>query len=126
MFNDHDWILEQNSNYISLAKWQKTVDLMVRLYRAPVGYVVQQTDRGYQVVVASKQQDNPYAPGGMLPLDSNIFYAEASGDLHHLYVPDISKEADWQRSDLFEKNGFINLTISATSLQVLRFALSIH
>ncbi|GIU27924.1 hypothetical protein L2719_12560 [Shewanella schlegeliana] len=58
------FLLDNPNDLISLDKWQKTVNLLAKLFDAPAGFLVQYTKEGFQVTIASEQGANPYASGG--------------------------------------------------------------
>lgn len=58
--NHNQWLLEHKSDIIPLHKWQRTVNVMSKIFKAPAGFIVQHTDQGYQIVIASCQDSNPY------------------------------------------------------------------
>jgi diguanylate cyclase (GGDEF)-like protein len=96
MIDKNVWLTEQTDFVELLAKWQRIVDLMARIYKAPAGFIVQRTEEGFQVAIASKQKENPYpASGGVIPADTNIFCKHVVEQLSMLYVKEATKLAEW-------------------------------
>jgi len=40
MLNTNHWLLDQKEDFLSDKKWQKTVNLIARVFKAPAGFVV--------------------------------------------------------------------------------------
>lgn len=106
MFKTNQWVFSGKDSQISLQKWQKTVDLMTELFSAPAGFVVQATDAGYRIVVASEQRENPYKAGEVVPLDTNIFCKKVVQDNQALYVNHASKDDMWLDNPEVTQDGF--------------------
>ena len=49
-YDHNQWVLDNDQNAIPLTKWQKTIDVMANIFQAPAGFIVQHTNKGYQVV----------------------------------------------------------------------------
>lgn len=99
-------MFSEKDSQISLQKWQKTVDLMTELFSAPAGFVVQASETGYRIVVASEQKDNPYEAGKVVPVDTNIFCKKVVQDNQALYVGNASKDECWQDNPEVTEDGF--------------------
>jgi diguanylate cyclase (GGDEF)-like protein len=100
------WVLETEYSTIALEKWQKTVDIMARIFQAPAGFIVQFTSRGYQVVISSRQESNPYAAGGIIAADTNIFCRKVLADMKGFYVQHASGDPAWADNPEVADDGF--------------------
>ncbi|MGS0727974.1 sensor domain-containing diguanylate cyclase, partial [Shewanella sp. 0m-11] len=72
-FATDTFLLDNPNDLISLDKWQKTVNLLAKLFDAPAGFLVQYTKEGFQVTISSEQESNPYASGVVIEPEVNIF-----------------------------------------------------
>ncbi|WP_299974875.1 sensor domain-containing diguanylate cyclase [uncultured Pseudoteredinibacter sp.] len=104
---DH-WVLEDKEGLVPLSKWQKTVDVMARIFSAPAGFIVQYSPDGYQVVIASDQESNIYPAGGLIPGDTNIFCRKIVETGTNLYVKNASKDPYWDDNPEVKNDGFLS------------------
>jgi len=102
------WILEANYPSVSLEKWQTTVDLMVEVFNAPAGYIVQHTSRGYQFVITSNQKSNPYDAGTNLPPGTNTFCKNVIKEMGSVYVHNADQDDSWHDDPDDTEHGFIS------------------
>lgn len=103
---EQQWLSERKHSNSPLKKWQRTVNLMAKLFNAPAGFIVQYTANGYEVAVASEQKENPYPAGSSLPLDSNIFCREVIETGNQLYVTHATTMPEWQSNPEVSQDGF--------------------
>jgi len=106
MFNHDEWILEQQNPMISLKKWQTTVDLMARLYAAPVAYISQYTSRGFQTVIANSNPSNPYQAGHTFTPDTNLFCRRVVQDCAQVYENHATSNVVWKGNPIVEQDRF--------------------
>ena len=99
-------LLEQTKSQETLAKWQKTIDLMARVFNAPAGFIVQAQQDGYSVLVANRNEKNPYSAGGVIPLDTNIFCKKVVLDNAPLYERHASTNQRWDTNPEVSEDGF--------------------
>ncbi|NEO84570.1 MAG: response regulator [Spirulina sp. SIO3F2] len=104
--NHNQWVLDQKHELLPLKKWQKTINVMSNLFQAPAGFIVQHTNKGYQVVIASQQDSNPYGPGGVIPLDCNIFCRMIVQTRQKLYVKNAKLDPYWDDNPEVAEDGF--------------------
>jgi len=104
--NKNDWLLTDPNTLISLEKWQKTVNLLAKLFNAPASFVVQYTPKGFQVTLASEQSENPYAAGTIIESDVNIFCSKIVKTRQHLYVADAPLDPCWDTNPEVHDDGF--------------------
>lgn len=106
MLTPDQWVLDEGEGLVPLAKWQKTVDVMARVFNAPAGFIVQYAPEGYQVVISSDQESNPYDAGVVIPLDTNIFCKKVVEQQKTLYVQDAPTESRWNTNPEVSNDGF--------------------
>ena len=102
------WVLDDDRHTIPLAKWQKTINVMANIFQAPAGFIVQHTNQGYQVVTASQQDSNPYSPGGVIPLNCNIFCRKIVQTREQLYVKNAKADPYWDDNPEVAQDGFMS------------------
>lgn len=106
MLSPDQWVLDDKDGLVPLDKWQKTVDVMARVFKAPAGFIVQFNPIGYQVVIASNQETNPYPAGVEIAPDTNIFCKKVVHEQTPLYVKDASQERAWDTNPEVADDGF--------------------
>ena len=106
MIDPDQWVLGKDEGLVPLAKWQKTVDVMARVFGAPAGFIVQYKPEGYQVVISSDQESNPYDAGVIIPPDTNIFCKKVVEQQEALYVHDAPTERCWDTNPEVANDGF--------------------
>ncbi|TCI01291.1 sensor domain-containing diguanylate cyclase [Corallincola luteus] len=100
------FLLEHPSDLISLGKWQKTVNLLSKLFHAPAGFLVQHTSAGFQVTISSEQSSNPYSAGVVIESDANIFCRRIVETGQALYVPNAMIDPCWDTNPEVHQDGF--------------------
>ena len=100
------WLLTEPNNLISLDKWQRTVNLLAKLFKAPAGFLVQHTERGYQVTLSSEQESNPYSAGVIIEPDVNIFCRRIVETRQELYVSNAPLDPCWDTNPEVHNDGF--------------------
>ncbi|MCW8886190.1 MAG: sensor domain-containing diguanylate cyclase [Motiliproteus sp.] len=95
MFDCNSWILEADLSSISLEKWQKTVNLLARLFHAPSCFILQHNHKGYQVVVGSNQESEQYLAGGFIPNESSTLHSQVIDQCRELYIPNAIEQPCW-------------------------------
>ncbi|GAA3927944.1 sensor domain-containing diguanylate cyclase [Litoribacillus peritrichatus] len=93
--NESVWINESEDHQTMLKHWQEVVDVMAEVCRAPAGFIVQYTDKGFMAIVASSNVQNPYQAGMVIEEDVNIFCRKVIHSNRSLYVPDASQDPVW-------------------------------
>jgi diguanylate cyclase (GGDEF)-like protein len=107
-FDTENWLLDNSESLISINKWQRTVDLLAKLFDAPAGFLVQHTPAGFQVTVASDQSSNPYASGTIIEPDVNIFCRKIVEKKEPLYVSDAPSDPYWDTNPDVHNDGFVS------------------
>jgi diguanylate cyclase (GGDEF)-like protein len=106
MLDQQQWVLGNKDSLISLEKWQRTVNLLSELFDAPAGFLVQYTEAGFQVTIASQQESNPYPAGGIIDPDANIFCRKIVENGEALYVKDAPLDPCWDTNTEVTEDGF--------------------
>ncbi len=108
MIDWDSWILEANYPNVSLDKWQTTVDLMTDVFKAPAGFIVQQTSLGYQFVITSNQQSNPCSTGTYISPETRIFCQKVPTEMGNVYVANSQTDDSWDNNPDIIKYGFVS------------------
>ncbi|WOT05553.1 sensor domain-containing diguanylate cyclase [Shewanella youngdeokensis] len=106
VFNTDIFLLDEPNELISTEKWQKTVDLLARLFEAPAGFLVQYTDKGFQVTISSSQETNPYPAGIIIGPEVNIFCRRIVETRQELYVSNALVDTCWDSNPEVHIDGF--------------------
>ena len=87
------WLLNSKSAVEVLGKWQETINLIAELLAAPVGVIVQKNSNGFQLVVSSQTEANPFsADGYVFAHDAQLFCSKVLDEGHRLYVKKATKD----------------------------------
>lgn len=104
---EHDkFLLNRPNELISLQKWQKTINLLAKLYNAPASFLVQYTHEGFQVTISSEQPSNPYPAGVIIKPETNIFCRKIVESRQPLYVPNALNDSYWDTNPEVHNDGF--------------------
>lgn len=106
-FDENVWVTDSEMFEERLKKWQKTVNIMAEVFQAPGGFIVQYTDKGYQIVVSSESKLNPYPAGGEpIPKETNIFCRKVVAEGQTLYVKNATELEEWDDNPEVIDDGF--------------------
>lgn len=105
-YNPEQWLLDNPNELISIEKWQKTVNLLAKLFDAPAGFLVQYTQEGFQVTIASEQESNPYPAGAVIEPEANIFCRKIVETRKPLYVSNAPIDPCWDTNPEVHQDGF--------------------
>ncbi|WP_076414426.1 sensor domain-containing diguanylate cyclase [Shewanella sp. UCD-KL12] len=106
VFETDKFLLDNPNDLISIDKWQKTVNLLAKLFDAPAGFLVQHTPDGFQVTIASEQDSNPYPAGVVIEPDVNIFCRKIVETGEELYVANAPIDPCWDSNPEVHNDGF--------------------
>ncbi|MEC4726096.1 sensor domain-containing diguanylate cyclase [Shewanella sp. D64] len=106
VFETNKFLLDNPNDLISLDKWQKTVNLLAKLFDAPAGFLVQHTSTGFQVTIASEQDTNPYPAGVVIQPEVNIFCRKIVETGKELYVSNAIIDPSWDTNPEVHNDGF--------------------
>ena len=102
------WLLDNPNDLISIEKWQQTVNLLAKLFNAPAGFLVQYTQKGFQVTIASEQETNPYPAGAIIEPEANIFCRKIVESKKPLYVSNAPIDPCWDTNPEVHDDGFVS------------------
>lgn len=104
---EHDkFLLNRPNELISLQKWQKTINLLAKMYNAPASFLVQYTQEGFQVTISSEQPSNPYPAGVIVEPETNIFCRRIVETRQPLYVANALTDSYWDTNPEVHNDGF--------------------
>ncbi len=101
-----EWILTSNNTFIDLDRWQHTINLMGDVCEAPAAFILQYTNKGYQIVIASQSEANPYKSGLTLPPEVNIFCTKVINSQTFLYECHAEASPEWKDNPLTKEGKF--------------------
>ena len=107
-FDTNKWLLENPNDLISIDKWQQTVNLLAKLFKAPAGFLVQYTQKGFQVTISSEQDSNPYSAGAVIEPEANIFCRKIVETKKPLYVSNAPIDPCWDTNPEVHDDGFVS------------------
>ncbi|MCA8019170.1 hybrid sensor histidine kinase/response regulator [Burkholderia metallica] len=80
-----------------IERWQRLVDLMAEIVGVPAGLIMRHVGKDIQVVVASRNETNPFYQGESAELSGSGLYCEAVIDSDRsLIVPDARQSPQWR------------------------------
>ncbi len=106
MTDRDNWILEADNSVVSFDKWQQTVDLAARLFHAPCCFIVQYSRHGYQIVISSNQESNPWLSGQIIPSDTLTLHRQVVDEDRELYIPNAGEQSCWENYQEVAREGF--------------------
>ncbi len=89
-----------------LAKWQSIVDLMADAVSMPAGFIVRYDNSGYEIVISSKGELNPYKAGAVIPSETNIFCKKVISECRPQVVTSATTQEEWQDNPEVRDDGF--------------------
>lgn len=81
---------------------------MAKIFKAPAGFIVQHSPAGYQVVIASEQDSNPYPAATLIPPEANIFCRKIVETRQELYVHNAASDPFWDDNPEVVNDGFLS------------------
>ncbi|CAB3770235.1 MULTISPECIES: hybrid sensor histidine kinase/response regulator [Burkholderia] len=94
---DHDGPFDLAADVIE--RWQRLVDLMADIVGVPAGLIMRHVGKDIQVVVASRNEANPFYQGESAELSGSGLYCEAVIDSDRsLVVPDARQSPQWRHN----------------------------
>lgn len=82
-----------------LERWQRLVDLMAEIVGVPAGLIMRHVGNDIQVVVASRNEANPFYQGESAELAGSGLYCEAVIESDRsLVVPDARQSPQWRNN----------------------------
>jgi len=93
---------------LSLDKWQKTVNLIIRLFDAPGAWIMQANTKGLEAVVASTVKKNHAPAGSSFNQETEIYCKKVMQTKKPLYVKNAQKEGGWENNPEYTDMGFLS------------------
>ena len=87
-----------------LAKWQKAVDVMARIFEVPAGLIMRVEPTRIEVLVSSHTADNPYEPYEKADLGSGLYCETVMKTQKQLHVPNALDDEHWKDNPDVELN----------------------
>ncbi|MCK5136314.1 MAG: PAS domain-containing protein [Bacteroidales bacterium] len=79
-----------------LEKWQKTVDLMARLFEVSAGLIMRVGPEQIEVLVSSQSEGNPYKRSEKADLGTGLYCETVMESRSQLQVPNALQDEDWK------------------------------
>ena len=79
-----------------LGKWQKTVDLMAKIFDVQAGLIMRVMPSQIEVLVSSQTQGNPYKPHEISNLDMGLYCETVMSTGSMLQVPNALQDEQWK------------------------------
>jgi len=93
---------------LSLEKWQKTINLITKLFDAPVAWIMQANNKGLEALVASTGKKNNISAGSTFNQEEDIYCKRVMESKDKLYVKNASKEGVWDNNPAYVQEEFIS------------------
>ncbi|CAH2212150.1 sensor histidine kinase [Tepidibacter aestuarii] len=78
-----------------LDKWQKTVDMMAKLYNVPAGLIMKKDEESLEVLISSKTEGNPYNIKDKMKLFSGLYCEEVINTKNILHIKNALEDERW-------------------------------
>ena len=99
---------DNTPEHLSVEKWQKTVNLIIKLFDAPGAWIMQANVKGLEAFVASTEKKNDAPAGSSFSQDEDIYCKRVMQTKQYLYVKNAEKEGGWENNPEFIELGFIS------------------
>lgn len=96
MFDRDDWITNADISAISIDKWQQSIDLLAKIFRASSCALLQHSPLGLQFMVTSSQENEIYHAGGIIPADTESLHSQVCRNIRAIYIPDTWEQPEWK------------------------------
>lgn len=93
---------------LSLEKWQKTVNVISRVFNAPAAWITQANIKGLEALVTSKSIEEKFPAGTSFAKDVNIYCKTVVESADILYVKNAEKEGVWENNPEYTDFGFVS------------------
>jgi signal transduction histidine kinase/CheY-like chemotaxis protein len=81
-----------------LPRWQRTIDLMARIYEVPAGLIMRVHAEHIEVFLASHTHENPYEPGELANLQTGLYCETVMQRRDQLQVPNALEDPEWDHN----------------------------
>jgi two-component system, sensor histidine kinase and response regulator len=79
-------------------KWQKTVNLMAKIFEVPAGLIMRVLPEQIEVLVSSESKNNPYEPHEKADLNTGLYCETVMKTQSKLIVPNALEDAEWKNN----------------------------
>ncbi|MEC9485386.1 MAG: GGDEF domain-containing protein [Candidatus Izemoplasma sp.] len=77
-------------------KWQKTLDLLVKIAKVKAGLIMKITPENMKVFLKSQNKENPYHEDGKDHLGQGLYCETVIGDNRQLHIDNALKDKNWK------------------------------
>lgn len=91
---------------ISVEKWQKTVNVIAKIFNAPGAWIMQANIEGLEALLASESIQQKFPAGLKFEKEVNIYCKTVLQTKKHLYVKNAKKEGGWDDNPEYTEAGF--------------------
>lgn len=93
---------------IDWQRWQRLVNTVADMFKAPAAFINQANTKGIEVLIASELPTTLYAPGEASPINSNVYCHYVVQHNEHLYVPDASRDPRWLDNPEYLEDNYVS------------------
>lgn len=79
-----------------MAKWQKTVNIMARIFEVPAGLIMRVLPTQIEVLVSSQTGGNPYKPDEKADLNTGLYCETVMKTQKQLHIPNALCDEHWK------------------------------
>jgi len=83
-------------NQSIMERWQKTVDLLAKVFEVPAGLIMRVHEHNIEVLTASSNEGNPYEPGELAKLNTGLYCETVMAKREPLEVPNALEDRNWK------------------------------
>ncbi|MBT6615122.1 MAG: PAS domain S-box protein, partial [Deltaproteobacteria bacterium] len=87
-----------------LEKWQKTVNLLAKIFEVPAGLIMRVWPDQLEVLVSSKSEGNPFEPYEKADLNTGIYCETVMKTQSQLVVPAATQDEEWKNNPAIDLN----------------------
>ncbi len=93
---------------IDWQRWQKLVNAVADMFRAPAAFINQANQKGIETLVASQKPETRYSPGSFVAFDCNIYCHHVVRKASSLYVQDAAEDPIWQTNPEYIDDNYVS------------------
>ncbi len=94
-----------------IAKWQKIVDLLSKIFEVPVAVITKVLESELEAFVVSVSDGNPYNAGDKWKLDTGMYCEHTMKHREPLLIPDARTDPEWDHNPDIDINLFAYLGV---------------
>ncbi|SFV58764.1 diguanylate cyclase with GAF sensor [hydrothermal vent metagenome] len=95
-------------SHLSADKWQRTVNLLAKIFNAPGAWIMQANTKGMEALYASEGIQNTFPAGLVFEQHINIYCKTVMDTKTRLYVKNAKEEGTWDDNPEYTEAGFIS------------------